>query len=193
MPSEPVQRKVRRPSLGASLKDESPGEAKAEGTMVQAALLYLAALMPAMFAALVLNLLPSLMGETGGDVVEKALAKAFRGGIPGAVSAVVQIILLMWLRTVTNYQYKHGGTMDGTIKKLYAEGGVMRFYQGWHVAAAQVPISRFVDAAANEGMLELFKGVSWLPVLVQTLMASGEWRGGGGYFRAAERATSKRR
>lgn len=52
--------------------------------------------------------------------------------------------------------------------------------QGWHVAAAQVPISRFVDAAANSGMLELFAGVTWMPVFLQTVVASAA----AGMFRA---------
>jgi hypothetical protein len=33
----------------------------------------------------------------------------------------------MWLRTVTNYQYKYGGTMRGAMDKLYKDGGVARF------------------------------------------------------------------
>lgn len=151
-----------------------------EGSKVGAVLVYAFALAPALAAAALLNLLPLVLAESGGAVVQKALARAFKGGVPGAISALVQIVLLMWLRTVTNYQYKHGGTMGKTIKTLYKEGGVMRFYQGWYVAAAQVPISRFVDAAANEGMLELFKGVAWLPVLLQTMLASAA----AGAFRA---------
>ena len=35
--------------------------------------------------------------------------------------------------------------------KLYAEGGVGRFYQGLTPALIQGPISRFGDTAANEG------------------------------------------
>jgi hypothetical protein len=42
--------------------------------------------------------------QLGGAIVSKALGKAFRGGIPGAVSALLQIVLLMWLRTTINYQ-----------------------------------------------------------------------------------------
>ncbi len=48
--------------------------------------------------------------------------------------------------------------MFEVIRKLWVEGGVGRFYKGWFVAAAQVPITRFVDAAANDGMLKLFEG-----------------------------------
>lgn len=70
--------------------------------------------------------------------------------------------------------------MRSVIGKLWAEGGVSRFYQGWHVAAAQVPITRFVDAGANGGVLELLKGATWIPTVLQTAVASAA----AGAFRA---------
>lgn len=33
-----------------------------------------------------------------------------------------------------NYQYRRGGTIKETVKKLYSEGGLRRFYRGYPVA-----------------------------------------------------------
>ena len=41
-----------------------------------------------------------------------------------------QVTLLIWLRTVVNYQYKNGGSVRATFQKLYKEGCIMRFYRG---------------------------------------------------------------
>ena len=46
-----------------------------------------------------------------------------------------------------------GGTMLSTIKLLYKEGGVPRFYRGLVPALIQSPISRFGDTFANAGVL----------------------------------------
>ena len=36
----------------------------------------------------------------------------------------------MWMRTTMNYQYRYGTTTTQAMRKLYAEGGVLRFYRG---------------------------------------------------------------
>jgi hypothetical protein len=51
---------------------------------------------------------------------------------------VVQVMSLMWMRTTINYQYRHGGTMTHTMRTLYAQGGIFRFYQGVMPALIQV-------------------------------------------------------
>ena len=61
----------------------------------------------------------------------------------------------MWLRTVMNYQYRHGTTFAYSFRVLYAEGGVRRFYQGLPWALLQTPLTRFGDTAANSGVLLL--------------------------------------
>lgn len=43
---------------------------------------------------------------------------------------VINVFSFMWMRTTMNYQYKNGGTLLITFKKLYAEGGIYRFYRG---------------------------------------------------------------
>ena len=107
-----------------------------------------------------------------------ALKKAVGGGIPGAVAMVLQVVLLMWLRTTVNYQMRHGGSLLAVMRLLYAEGGVARFYSGMSMALLQGPLSRFGDTAANAGMLALLEG-STMPVLVQTAFSSAAaagWR-----------------
>ena len=107
-----------------------------------------------------------------------ALKKAVGGGIPGAVTMVLQVVLLMWLRTTVNYQMRHGGSLLAVMRLLYAEGGVARFYSGMSMALLQGPLSRFGDTAANAGTLALLEG-STMPVLVQTAFSSAAaagWR-----------------
>lgn len=107
-----------------------------------------------------------------------AFKKALGGGIPGAMAMVLQVVLLMWLRTTINYQYRHGTSLSVTLTTLYSEGGIGRFYQGMGPALIQGPLSRFGDTAANEGMKSFLSGYS-LPVWVVTLAASlaaAAWR-----------------
>ena len=55
------------------------------------------------------------------DLLKKAAGAAMRGGIPGAIAMLLQVVLLMWLRTTINYQYRHGGTIEDSFNALYAE------------------------------------------------------------------------
>ena len=110
--------------------------------------------------------------------VRAALTKALGGGLPGAVAMVLQVVLLMWLRTTVNYQMRHGGSLLEVIHTLYAEGGIKRFYAGAQYALLQGPLSRFGDTAANAGVLYILDG-STLPILAQTACASAAaalWR-----------------
>ena len=54
-----------------------------------------------------------------------------------------------------NYQYRHGGTLPDTLKKLYKDGGIRRFYRGLPFAIFQGPMSRFGSAASNTLVLGL--------------------------------------
>eukprot|EP01047_Picozoa_sp_COSAG01_P106277 COSAG01_NODE_35401_length_532_cov_1.233256_1_plen_152_part_01 len=56
------------------------------------------------------------------------------------------------------------------FSKLYAEGGIPRFYNGFWAAIIVGPLSRFGDTAANEGILALCEGV--LPTAISTMLAS---------------------
>lgn len=83
--------------------------------------------------------------------------------------------VLKWIRTIMNYQYRHGSSLTTATKTLYAEGGIPRFYQGAGWALIQGPVSRFGDTAANAGILALLQSngyLSQLPSLIQTIFAS---------------------
>jgi hypothetical protein len=105
-------------------------------------------------------------------VLKRAGKKALGGGIAGALAMVAQVALLMWMRTVMNYQHANGLSTWGAITTLYAEGGIARLYQGWQAALLQAPISRFGDTAANAGMMAVLAGVTWLPEAMKTFCAS---------------------
>ena len=88
---------------------------------------------------------------------KRALASAIRGGTAGSVAMILQVVLLMWLRTTVNYQYKHGVNVTTALSTLYRGGGVLRFYRGASFALLTGPVSCFGDTAANEGIRELFR------------------------------------
>lgn len=112
------------------------------------------------------------------DIMKKSL----KSGISGASAMIIQVLSLMWMRTTMNYQFKNGGRFLPTLKKLYAEGGIARFYRGVTPALIIGPISRFGDTAANLFALTLFKSnpkADSLPIFVKTSLASfcaGCWR-----------------
>lgn len=43
---------------------------------------------------------------------------------------VIQVLSLMPMRTIMNYQYRYGGGMVSSAKKLYNDGGMKRYYAG---------------------------------------------------------------
>lgn len=111
------------------------------------------------------------------DTLRKAGSRALGGGVPGAMAMVLQVLLLMWLRTAMNYQYKHGGTTSDAFVALYAAGGIARFYRGVSVALVSSPIARFGDTAANEGVKEFFsEGTSPMVVSFAGAIAAAVWR-----------------
>ncbi|KAI0251611.1 mitochondrial carrier [Lactifluus subvellereus] len=113
-----------------------------------------------------------------GDVdfdLKKALKSALGGGLSGAAAMVLQVLTLMPLRTVMNYQYRYGTTTTQAIGTLYEDGGFVRYYQGLAAALVQGPVARFGDTAANAGILALLesnKFMRTLPKFIQTVFAS---------------------
>ncbi|KAG8855427.1 hypothetical protein FRB96_007085 [Tulasnella sp. 330] len=113
-----------------------------------------------------------------GDVdfdLKAALKRALGGGLSGAAAMVLQVLTLMPLRTVMNYQYRYGTTTTEAIKTLWDDGGYGRYYRGLGPALIQGPVSRFGDTAANAGILALMQSNSFLrslPVFIQTIFAS---------------------
>jgi hypothetical protein len=77
-------------------------------------------------------------------------------------------------------QYANGGTLAGSLRALWAEGGVRRLYQGVSIAIVQAPLSRFGDTAANTGVLALFALLApGVPLPLATAVASAggaAWR-----------------
>ncbi|CAK0879713.1 unnamed protein product [Prorocentrum cordatum] len=91
------------------------------------------------------------------DSTSGLLGESFRhalgGGAAGAAAMAVQVTTLMWLRTTLYYQYRHGSSTRAALRSLYAQGGVLRFYQGFPLALIQGPLCRFGDTAANTGVM----------------------------------------
>mmetsp|Transcript_5870 Transcript_5870/g.17531 ORF Transcript_5870/g.17531 Transcript_5870/m.17531 type:complete len:335 (-) Transcript_5870:696-1700(-) len=119
--------------------------------------------------------------RTASEILVHAAKSAFRGGTAGFIAMILQVVLLMWLRTVLNYQYRHRVTIAEAFTILYNEGGIARFYQGASFALLSGPLSRFGDTAANEGVRALFASYPKLApaVEVATICASivaGLWR-----------------
>jgi hypothetical protein len=72
----------------------------------------------------------------------------------------LQVVLLMWVRTITVYQYRYGISMATAFSRLYREGGIARFYEGWEYAVIQGPLARFGSIAANELAILIFAHTS---------------------------------
>ncbi|KAI8304097.1 hypothetical protein K4K59_012916 [Colletotrichum sp. SAR11_240] len=105
----------------------------------------------------------------------KALKRALGGGLSGAAAMVLQVLTLMPLRTIMNYQYRFGTGFRTATATLYHDGGFGRYYQGLGAALIQGPVSRFGDTAANAGILALLESNSFLnqlPTLIKTVFAS---------------------
>ncbi|KAG8733069.1 hypothetical protein FRC11_008904 [Ceratobasidium sp. 423] len=131
----------------------------------------------AVFAAVVLGVF--IKGWIDADDLEfdlkAALKRALGGGLSGAAAMVLQVLTLMPLRTIMNYQYRHGTSFATATTTLYQDGGLRRYYQGIGPALIQGPVSRFGDTAANAGILALLQSNSYLnklPTPIKTIFAS---------------------
>ncbi|KXN83252.1 hypothetical protein AN958_01657 [Leucoagaricus sp. SymC.cos] len=115
-----------------------------------------------------------MTGDTDFDL-GNALKSAIGGGLSGAAAMILQVLTLMPLRTIMNYQYRFGTSFTAATKTLYQDGGWTRYYQGLVAALFQGPIARFGDTAANAGILALLNSNHYmrtLPELVKTVFAS---------------------
>ncbi|KAF9523304.1 mitochondrial carrier domain-containing protein [Crepidotus variabilis] len=104
-----------------------------------------------------------------------ALKMALGGGLSGAAAMVLQVLTLMPLRTIMNYQYRFGTSLSQATLTLYNDGGWTRYYHGLTAALFQGPLSRFGDTAANAGILALLESNAYmktLPTLIKTVFAS---------------------
>lgn len=105
------------------------------------------------------------------QIARKAGRKAMNGGFAGVVAQAGNVCTLMWMRTVMNYQYRHGGAAVDVARKLWAEGGAARFYRGFVPALLQAPALRFTAVAANDGTMAALEHTS-APFAAKTLGAS---------------------
>lgn len=116
------------------------------------------------------------------QILIKAGKQGIGGGIPGAIAGVIQVLTLMWLRTIINYQYRYGTTFVGAFQTLFKQGGIPRFYRGLWFALIQAPLSRFASTAANDGvemLLSSFDNTKGWGLGRGTIVASivvGIWR-----------------
>lgn len=88
---------------------------------------------------------------------------------------VLQVLTLMPIRTIMNYQYRYGTSTTQAARTLYADGGWPRYYQGLTAALIQGPLSRFGDTAANAGIMALLSSNTYmrkLPSFIKTIFAS---------------------
>jgi len=119
---------------------------------------------------------------TFNQILVKAGKRGLGGGLPGAVAGVVQVVTLMWLRTIINYQSRYGASFRQAFSVLLRQGGLPRFYKGLGFALVQAPLSRFVSTAANDGVEALLSSLEatkdWGPgrsTVVASLVV-GLWR-----------------
>ncbi|KDQ12582.1 hypothetical protein BOTBODRAFT_161472 [Botryobasidium botryosum FD-172 SS1] len=88
---------------------------------------------------------------------------------------VLQVLLLMPIRTVMNFQYRYGTSTIEATRTLFLDGGYGRYYRGLGAALIQGPVARFGDTAANAGILALLQSnpiLRRMPTLLQTVFAS---------------------
>lgn len=93
------------------------------------------------------------------QILAEAGRKGLGGGVPGFVAGVIQVLTLMWLRTVVNYQSRYGTTFRQTLITLFNDGGIPRFYRGLSFALVQAPMARFTATAANDGCIALLSSL----------------------------------
>lgn len=114
------------------------------------------------------------------EILEKSIQKSINVGMAGYAATGFQVCSMMWLRTTMNYQFKNGGSTFDTIKLLYREGGIPRFYRGVGFALVNAPLSRFGDTASNMAVMSYYENSdSKLGRAQKTFMSSliaGTWR-----------------
>ncbi len=53
-----------------------------------------------------------------------------RESVSSATAGAVQVLSLLWLRTIVSYQSNYGVSFSTAIRELYSDGGFARFYRG---------------------------------------------------------------
>jgi hypothetical protein len=94
--------------------------------------------------------------DLAAPLFDESLSKALASSLSASKASVAQVSLLMWTRTVLNYQYTTGLPFLESLNTLYSAGGLRRLYSGLPFALIQVPTSRFCDVLSNDLALLLF-------------------------------------
>lgn len=95
------------------------------------------------------------------QILYKAGKRSLGGGLSGAVAGAIQVVSLMWLRTIINYQCRYGTTFSQALVTLLRDGGIARLYRGVSFALIQAPLARFASTAANDGVESLLANLAW--------------------------------
>lgn len=107
-----------------------------------------------------------------------------REGLSGAAAGAVQVLSLMWLRTIVSYQSNYDVGFFNAVQTLYSDGGIGRFYRGLSMALVQGPLSRFGQITANEiataataylAEVPWYKSLNISPAALGSVL-SGLWR-----------------
>mmetsp|Transcript_19014 Transcript_19014/g.35848 ORF Transcript_19014/g.35848 Transcript_19014/m.35848 type:complete len:293 (-) Transcript_19014:71-949(-) len=103
---------------------------------------------------------PQPEGKRLKDALREALSQGFTAGLSGSVAMSAQITAFMWLHTIMRYQYRHGTSAVDTIRFLYREGGIFRFYRGYSFAILNAPLIRFGSTASNKMCLHFLDSLN---------------------------------
>eukprot|EP01090_Pellita_catalonica_P012439 TRINITY_DN2705_c0_g1_i1.p1 TRINITY_DN2705_c0_g1~~TRINITY_DN2705_c0_g1_i1.p1 ORF type:complete len:294 (+),score=18.07 TRINITY_DN2705_c0_g1_i1:152-1033(+) len=111
------------------------------------------------------------MSWSYGKIFVYTFKRAIGGGIAGGLLFVAQVSSLMALRTVIQHQFRYGLGAIETIQKLYAEGGLVRFYSGYPIALIQEPLLRFATTSMELSFRKFFH-LHGMSKLVNALISS---------------------
>ncbi|VBB19022.1 hypothetical protein YASMINEVIRUS_1554 [Yasminevirus sp. GU-2018] len=123
-----------------------------------------------------------MLNRTGD--AKQELKELIKISLSGSVATVAQVCSFMWMRTIMNHQYYHGGTFKSTFNTLYKEGGVRRLYKGFGVTLLYVPMCRFGDILTNVGTVRYLnsnpetKDLSFSTKTFCGTLLAGVWRVG---------------
>mmetsp|Transcript_4675 Transcript_4675/g.6922 ORF Transcript_4675/g.6922 Transcript_4675/m.6922 type:complete len:442 (+) Transcript_4675:169-1494(+) len=106
------------------------------------------------------------------ELFVRAAIRGVGGGLPGAVAGIVQVLTLMWIRTVVNYQYRYAVSFRQAFAALQAEGGIERFYRGVGFALIQNPLAKFGSTAANDMVDVIIEKHPWFGQGRRTVISS---------------------
>ena len=66
--------------------------------------------------------------------------------LSGATAGGIEAGLLVWMRTINKYQYFYGKNLSSSVKDLYRDGKLTRFYKGGTFAVLDCMLCKLGDA-----------------------------------------------